>query len=787
MPAEIKVPESPLKILVVEHSEDDIKLAIRALQDAGYESTVVKVETPEELREKMADDYDVVLADYRLPGWTGMDALRILRQNKIEAPFILVTGTLGEEMAVECVKQGVADFVLKDRLLRLPTAVGRSLAEREARREQVKADEALRQLHADLEQRVEERTAALQESEARFRVMNEAIPQMLWTAAADGNLDYCNQRTVDYTGSSEEDCMGWGWQLIVHPDDLEDTLRRWNAALRSGNTYEVEHRLLRASDQSYRWHLARALPLRNTDGEVAKWIGTSTDIHEQKMSLETQAQMLALKDDLVSTVSHELRTPLASLRGFSELMLTRNFPEEKRHEFLTIIHRESNRLTKLINEFLDLKRMESGQVSCHFESVDLIPLIRECAALFKNEGVKHSLRLELPASLPQTSGDPDRLRAVLSNLISNAIKYSPFGGEVTIGARHENNEVIIWISDHGLGIPSHALANLFTKFYRVDNADNRSIGGTGLGLALVQKTVEMHHGRVWAESEYGEGSSFFVALPCHKVSTAAVDPLQPATAPRAVDILIVEDDRVFGTLLCHHFEGLGMEVHHTALAEQALAWCRESLPGMVLLDLHLDGAMDGWDLLLALKADPSLQCIPVIMMSSTDPDTHGLAMGGADYVLKTSSREALLDAVRRQMPQLVRKKILIADDDAVFRTRLGKILVAEHAEVTYAGDGREAMERLAVQVPDFLVLDLLMPELDGFEVLRRLRGDRRAVKLRTLVITSKDLKPNEKEYLGRSLASLIGKGDADLGYFTEIVKSTLGIELPKVAVGSCSG
>lgn len=784
MSAEIKIPDNRLKILVVEHSPNDVQLAIRALQQAGYESTVVQVETQEELRKKMDDDYDIVLADYRLPGWTGMDALRILRQHKIEAPFILVTGTLGEETAVECVKQGVSDFVLKDRLLRLPAAVGRCLAEREARKQRVKADEALRHLYEDLERRVQERTAELQESEARFRVMNEAIPQMIWTARPDGNLDYCNQRTLDYTGLSEEDCMGWGWQLIVHADDLEATLRRWNAALRSGNIFEIEYRLRRVSDGTYRWHLARALPLRNAAGEIVKWFGTSTDIHEQKMSLEAQAQMLAMKDELVSTVSHELRTPLASLRGFSELMLTRNFPEDKRQEFLTIIHRESNRLSKLINEFLDLKRMESGQVSCHFESLDLVPLIQECAAVFKDDGMKHSLRLELPVSLPRTQADADRLRGVLGNLISNAVKYSPFGGEVSIGARHENNEVIIWVSDNGLGIPSHALPNLFTKFYRVDNADNRSIGGTGLGLALVQKIVELHHGRVWAESEYGEGSSFFIALPCHKVSTTAMDSLHAGFLPRPVDVLIVEDDRVFAALLCHHFEGLGLEVHHTAFAEQALEWCRKALPRMVLLDLHLAGVMDGWDLLLAMKSEPALQSIPVIMMTTSDPDIHGLAMGGADYALKTASREVLLEAVRRHMPQLVGKKILIADDDAVFRVRVGKMLLAEHAEVDYAVDGREAMERLAVQVPDFLILDLLMPELDGFEVLRRLRADRRAVKLRTLVITSKKLKANEKEHLGRSLASLIGKGDADLGYFTEIVNRTLGRELSQLAAGS---
>ena len=253
--------------------------------------------------------------------------------------------------------------------------------------------------------------------------------------------------------------------------------------------------------------------------------------------------------------------------------------------------------------------------------------------------------------------------------------------------------------------------------------------------------------------------------PAHDASLSAAEP--------APQLLIVEDDPSFAKLLCQHFAEQGLRVRHTAFAEQALEWCRASAPGMLLLDIHLAGVMDGWDLLLVLKQDDALQRIPIVVMVGSDPDVHGLAMGGADYALKSASRESLVQAVHRQIPDLEGKHILVADDDSVFRARIARFLRSEHAWVEEVQNGSAALERMAERIPDLLILDLLMPGMDGFEVLRRLRQDRRAVNLRTLVITAKNLRPPEKAYLHRRLASLVGKGEADLEYFSQIVNRTL--------------
>ncbi|MBI3301867.1 MAG: response regulator [Deltaproteobacteria bacterium] len=271
--------------------------------------------------------------------------------------------------------------------------------------------------------------------------------------------------------------------------------------------------------------MMRALDIQGyhdkTDGpdQLLLWVEVAlkavAQLKKMRETEQLKAQILAreqLKDDLVAAVSHELRTPLTSLRGFAELMLNRVFPPEKQRQFLAIIHTEAVRLTELINDFLDLQRMEVGRQVYRFASVALVPLLHETLTVFTREDGKHLLRLEAPDALPPVWADTDRIRQVLANLLSNAMKFSPHGGEVWVGARQEGAQVVVWVADQGVGMTMDSMQKLFTKFYRVDNTETRHVGGTGLGLALVKQIVEAHQGRVWVESELGVGSTFFFAL-----------------------------------------------------------------------------------------------------------------------------------------------------------------------------------------------------------------------------------------------------------------------------------
>jgi signal transduction histidine kinase/DNA-binding response OmpR family regulator len=480
-----------------------------------------------------------------------------------------------------------------------------------------------------------------------------------------------------------------------------------------------------------------------------------------------------LKDAFVSTVSHELRTPLTSIRGFAELLLTRPFAPEQQREFVTIIHRETLRLTQLINDFLDLQRIESGRQVFQMAHVALEPLLRETLALFQGDGT-HPLHLDAPEPLPEVEADADRLRQVLTNLLSNAVKFSPHGGVVTVEARHEGPHVVVSVADQGVGIPAEAIPHLFSKFFRVDDQATRSVGGTGLGLALVKEIVEAHRGRVWIESVYGQGSTVFLTLP------VAAQARPPLVAPEGVteggaEIVLVEDDAAFARLLRTHLEGAGLSVAVTDRAERALEVVCQAPPRALLVDLHLAGAMDGWDLLVTLKSDPAWHALPVLIISaSAEANRRGLALGGADYLLKPVGRDALLHAVRRRLPARPGTTVLVADDDAAFRDQVRAYLsAAGDIRVVEAANGREALGYLAQQMPDVLVLDLLMPDVNGFEVLRQLRVDRRAMNLPVLVVTGKDLSPSEKGALKRHLASLVSKQEASLDYFARVVGHVL--------------
>lgn len=246
---------------------------------------------------------------------------------------------------------------------------------------------------------------------------------------------------------------------------------------------------------------------------VIALLASTTIIAVLRADLRKRAETERLKDELVATVSHELRTPLTSLRGFAELMLKRNYPVEKQREFLAIMQQEATRLTTLINDFLDLQRIESGRQTYQFEYVSLQDLLRQRVTVFSDSGGPHHFTLDIDETLPFIRADKDRLQLVLTNLLSNAVKFSPAGGTIAVGSRPQGHEVLTWVTDQGVGIPPEALPKLFTKFFRVDNQETRRIGGTGLGLALAKKIIEAHGGQIWVESVVGRGSTFFFSFP----------------------------------------------------------------------------------------------------------------------------------------------------------------------------------------------------------------------------------------------------------------------------------
>ncbi|CAM3773460.1 ATP-binding protein [Alkalicoccus chagannorensis] len=338
-----------------------------------------------------------------------------------------------------------------------------------------------------------------------------------------------------------------------------------------------------------------------------------------------------MKSELVSTVSHELRTPLSSVLGFTELLLTKELKPERQKRYLSTIHKEAKRLTNLINDFLDLQRMEAGSQPYQMEDLSMDAVAMDVIYQFKNEQ-KHRLSFVDQSYAAKVEGDRERLYQVLTNLVSNAVKFSPEGGEVTIHFSNSGSDLLVAVEDEGLGIPPEAKDSLFNKFQRIDNSDRRNIGGTGLGLAICREIVERHGGRIWVESETGQGSTFFFRLPLkHQQQARTVT--TPEGYPKGASVVIVEDDTSLALLLSEELRSHGFRVIHHLNPEHAYRDIVRTVPAAVVVDLMLGEATDGWDLIQRLKEEQTTNDIPIIISSALDRSDEKVQKYGIEQYL----------------------------------------------------------------------------------------------------------------------------------------------------------
>lgn len=491
---------------------------------------------------------DVLLSDLMMPGIDGTTLLRAALERAPDLVGIIMTGQGTIQTAVETMRIGAFDYVLKPvTLAALLPVLSRAMEVRRLRvaRRTLEAQvrehtAALAHTNETLRHEITERQraeAALRREEEYFRALIEHATDIIGILGEDGTVRYLSPALTPMLGYQPAELLGTHITTLVHHDDLsgfQDTLSRCLST--PGATTHLEYRALH-KDGLFRTLevVGHNLLLNPTVAGVVLNIRDTTE----------RQDAARLKDDLLSVVSHELRTPLTSLRGFTELLLTRELPVDKQRHFLTILHSETVRLSALINDFLDLQRMQAGGQVYQFARTDLALVLRDMVDVFTPESGAHGLRLEVADTLPTVHADADRLRQVLANLLSNAIKFSPHGGEVTVGALAQGVEVLVWVADHGLGIPPEAVPRLFSKFYRVEHHETRQIGGTGLGLALVKEIVEAHHGSVWVESTLGQGSTFFFTVP---VVFPVPDGLARDDTPGAGDALRdVLDPKLRGT------------------------------------------------------------------------------------------------------------------------------------------------------------------------------------------------------------------------------------------------
>ncbi|WP_428911879.1 ATP-binding protein [Niallia sp. Krafla_26] len=343
-------------------------------------------------------------------------------------------------------------------------------------------------------------------------------------------------------------------------------------------------------------------------------------------------QVAQMKSEFVSTVSHELRTPLASVLGFTELLITKELKPERKVKYLNTIYKEAKRLTALINDFLDVQRMESGKQTYEKKFIDIASILRNVMELQAVHSTLHKMNLSIELEDTIILGDRDKLEQVFTNLLSNAIKYSPDGGNIFIRMYGYDNMISIDFKDEGLGIPEDALPHLFQQFYRVDNSDRRRIGGTGLGLSIVKEIVKAHDGTISVTSEYGKGSVFTTRFP--QVSIGAENKNIQEDTMLQYTIMVIEDDLSLAQLLNHELQDNGFHVKHFNNGKKALEQLKMSVPDAIVLDILLEDEIDGWTIMKKIKESRELKDIPIFVSSALDDKELGFSLGAEEYLVK---------------------------------------------------------------------------------------------------------------------------------------------------------
>ncbi|MBW4657949.1 MAG: PAS domain-containing protein [Drouetiella hepatica Uher 2000/2452] len=462
---------------------------------------------------------------------------------------------------------------------------------------------------------------ALQESEQRYRDLAEAMPQIVGLMQPTGEITYLNQQWYRYTGLSEAESLGFGCFVAVHPDDRERIVQSWQLAVAAGQQAEVEYRL-RRRDGMYRWFVSRAVPRHDRSGQIASWIGTVTDIDDQKRGQEAAERANRVKDEFLAVLSHELRTPMNPILGWATLLQRGKLDAAKTTQALATIERNAKLQVQLIDDLLDISRILRGMLTLTMLPVDLSAVVMSAIDTVRLAIDAKAIRLNLRLS-PEVGyvlGDTTRLQQVVWNLITNAVKFTPADGEISIELIQVENQAQIQVRDSGKGIQPDFLPHVFEHFRQEDGATTRKFGGLGLGLAIVRQIVEMHGGMVRVESPgKDQGATFTVCLPLMSSKTApqALERSPQCTGDLSdIKILVVDDDPDSREFIAFALEQAGATVTVVGSGSEALQSLIQSPPDLLISDIGMP-EMDGYALMQQIRSLTSPQGkIPAIALTA---------------------------------------------------------------------------------------------------------------------------------------------------------------------------
>ena len=497
---------------------------------------------------------------------------------------------------------------------------------------------------------------------------------------------------------------------------------------------------------------------------------------ESQAKSEQLAEASKLKSQFLANMSHELRTPLNAVIGLTEMLLedARDLKRPEEAEPLERILRAAHHLLELINDILDLSKIEAGRMDLHVESFPIGPLVDDVIATIRPVATKNAneIIVHCAPDIGDMHADQTRIRQALLNLVSNANKFTE-RGRVTVDVARVTDrgraEVTMTVADTGIGMSPEQVGRLFQEFVQADPSTTRKYGGTGLGLAISRRFCQMMGGDIAVQSELGRGSTFTMRLPARIEAAQPTGPLlrraRPERAPKTPVkgslILIVDDDQTVCDVMGRYLEREGFAVRTATGGREGLKLARELHPAAITLDINMPD-LDGWTVLAAIKGDPLLANIPVVLVTIEDNRSRGYSLGATEYLTKPIDRERLI-ALLREISSPVARKVLLVDDDEIMRESVRRVLEQEQWEVIGASNGRFALEQLAESSPDVILLDLMMPEMDGFEFLLAIRQHPEWRDIPVLVLTAKELTAEDQKQLNGYVERVMRKNASELG------------------------
>lgn len=790
----------PLRVLLLEDSPDDLDLLLLHLRRGGFTLTYECIETEKELRKSLSGStWDIIISDYSMPSFDGVSALQTVRASGLDIPFILISGAMGEELAVEAMRAGASDYFLKGNLHRLIPVIERELKEAKNRARHRKVEAHRRRLLNVVQQSLNE-IYMINISDLRFEYANEtALSNLGYTIREIKHLT-----PADLISSYSDFHFRRKVQSLLDNNSgkviLNTIFKRKN-----GTTYPVEMHLQIIRERTQSFFVAVVLDL--TTHERSKKV-----IEKQRELALQLEQSSRYKSEFLANMSHELRTPLNSIILLSKLLKENRLENlsENQVDYLNVIHDSGNNLMELINDVLDISRIEAGEMSFRLKRIRISQLCKTIANIFlplaQEKGLNFSVHYNGNGEETMIT-DPLRTEQILKNLLSNALKFTE-KGSVRLTVQHgekkpddegRDHHITFSVSDTGIGIAESHQKHIFEAFQQVDSSDERRYGGTGLGLYISKEIAGFLGGEITLQSAPGAGSTFTLLLPKDSrsrfegseiftepddlddelppdVESRESIPANSATAGQIQQILIVDDSEIHAAALKELLETRTRICLIAETARDTYKILERFSVDLVILDLGLPDA-DGFEVIDTIRSTHSIRELPLVVYSgrSLAPETERLYADRVNsFVMKSSgSFQQLNREINKLFPEniqahtaridqmhtsLLNKRILLVDDDQRNIYSLKKALETYGMTVTTASNGAEALALLTEDSSfDVVLMDMMMPEMNGYEATVKIRENPALEHLPVIAVTASAMPADKKRCMDAGTSDYLSK------------------------------